>query len=46
MAEGGESEGFASSTLVHNVARNKDSYFPMSDASKSTLRENKADLKE
>ena len=40
MAERGESEGFASSTLDQNGARPKDSYFPLSDASKSALREN------
>ena len=39
MAEGGASKGFASSNLDHSGARNK-KYFPMSDASKSTLREN------
>ena len=33
IVEGGESEGFASSTLDHNGARHKDSYFPVSDAS-------------
>ena len=42
MAEGGDSEGFASSTLDHNGTRHKDSYFPVSDASKSALRENKS----
>ena len=45
MAEGGESECFASSTLDHNGARHKDSYFPVSDASKSAIRENKAEFK-
>ena len=40
MAEGGASEGFASSNLDHNGARNKDSYFQMCDASKSAVREN------
>ena len=45
MAEGGVSEGFASSNLDHNGARNKDSYFPMSDASKSAVRENEEKFK-
>ena len=45
MAEGGESEGFALSTLDHNGARHKDSYFPLSDPSKSALRENEAEFK-
>ena len=35
MAEVGESKGFASSTLDHNGAWHKDSYFPVIDASKS-----------
>ena len=45
MAEGGDSEGFASSTLDHKSTRHKDSYFPVSDASKSALRENEAEFK-
>ena len=45
MAEGGESEGFASSTLDHNGARHKASYFPVSDASESALRENEGEFK-
>ena len=45
MAEGGTSEGFASSSLDHNGARNKDSYFHMSDASKSAVRENKEEFR-
>ena len=40
MAEGGASEGFASSNLDHKGPRDKDSYFHMSDASKSAAREN------
>ena len=40
MAEGGASEGFASSNLDHKGARDKDSYFHMNDASKSAAREN------
>ena len=32
MAEGGPSEGFASSNLDHRGARDKVSYFHMSDA--------------
>ena len=42
MVESGESEGFASSTLDQHGARPKDSYSPLSDASKSALRENGA----
>ena len=45
MAEGGDSEGFASSTLDHKSTRHKDSYFLVSDASKSALRENEAEFK-
>ena len=40
MAEGGASEGFASSNLDHRDARDKDSYFHMSEASKSAAGEN------
>ena len=40
MAEGGASQGFDSSNLDHRGAPDKDSYFHMSDASKSTAREN------
>ena len=45
MTEGGDSEGFDSSSLDHNGTRQKDSYFPVSDASKSALRENEAEIK-
>ena len=45
MAERGESEGFASSTLDQHSARPWDSYFSLSDASKSALRENEAEYK-
>ena len=45
MAEGGAREGFASSNLDHNGAQNKNSYFPMSDASKSAFRENEEEYK-
>ena len=40
MAEGGASQGFNSSKLNHRGARDKDSLFHMSDASKSVAREN------
>ena len=40
MAEGGASLGFDSSSLDHRGARDKDSLFHMSDASKSAAREN------
>ena len=40
MAEGGASQGFDSSNLDHRCARDKNSYFHMSDASKSAAREN------
>ena len=45
MAERGESEGFASSSLDQHCARPEDSYFPLSDTSKSALRENQAKYK-
>ena len=45
MAEGGDSKGLASSTLNQNSARHKDSYFPVSGASKTALRENDAEFK-
>ena len=45
MTEGGASEGFASSNLDHKGARDKDSYFHMSDASKSTARENEEEFR-
>ena len=45
MAKGGESDGFASSTLDQHGARLKNFYFPLSDASKSALRENEAKYK-
>ena len=45
MAEGGASEGFASSNLDHRGARDKDSYFHMSDASKSAARENEEEFR-
>ena len=45
MAERGDSEGFASSTLDHNGNRHKDSYFPVSDVSKSALRESETEFK-
>ena len=45
MAERGESEGFALSPIDQYGARPKDSYFPISDASKSVLRENEAKYK-
>ena len=45
MAERGESDGFASSTVEQHGARPKDSYFYLSDASKSALRENEAEYK-
>ena len=40
MAEGGASQGFDSLSLDHRGARNKGSYFHMSDASKSAAEEN------
>ena len=40
MAEGGARQGFDSSNLDHRGARDKDSYFHMSEASKSAAREN------
>ena len=40
MAEGGANQGFDSSNLDHRGARDKDSYFHMSDASKSAAGEN------
>ena len=45
MAEGGASEGFASSNLDHKGVRDKDSYFHMSDASKSAARENEEEFR-
>ena len=45
MTEGGANEGFASSNLDHNSARDKDSYFHMSDASKSAVRENEEEFR-
>ena len=45
MAKEGASEGFASSNLDHNCARNKDSYFPISDASESAVIENEEEFK-
>ena len=45
MAEEGACEGFASSNLDHNGARDKDSYFHMSDASKSAVRENEEEFR-
>ena len=45
MAEGGASEGFVSSNLDHKGARDKDSYFYMSDASKSAARENEEEFR-
>ena len=45
MAEGDASEGFASSNLDHRGARDKDSYFHMSDASKSAARENEEEFR-
>ena len=38
-------KGFASSTLDQHGAQPKDSYFPLSDASKSALRENETEFK-
>ena len=38
MAEGGASQGFDSPKLDHRGARDKDSLFHMSDASKSAAR--------
>ena len=45
MAKEGASEGFASSNLVHNGDRNKDSYSPISDASESAVIENEEEFK-
>ena len=45
MAERGESEGFASSIPDQHCVRPKESYFPLSNASKSALRENEAEYK-
>ena len=45
MAEGGASEGFASSNSDHKGARDKDSHFHMSDASKSAARKNKEEFR-
>ena len=45
MAEGGASEGFASLNVDHNGARNRDSYFHMTDSSKSAVRENEEEFK-
>ena len=39
MAEGGARQGFDSSKLDHRGARDKDSLFQMSDASKSAVLE-------
>ena len=46
MAEGGASEGFALSNLDHKGARNKDSYFHISDASTSVVRENEEEFRQ
>ena len=45
MAEGGASESFASSNLDHKGDRDIDSYFHMSDASKSAARENEEEFR-
>ena len=45
MAEEGASEGIDSSNLDHIGAQDKDSYFHMSDASKSAVRENEEEFR-
>ena len=44
MAEGGARQGFDSSKLGHRGARDKDSLFHMSDASKSAARKKRREI--
>ena len=46
MTKGGASQDFDSSNLDHRGARDKDSLFHMSDASKSAARENDEEIRQ